>query len=84
MEAAADLGIPEVISLGALDMVNFGPVDTIPERYSSRTLHIHNPAVTLMRTSDTEMAELGHRIAIKTAAARGPTQVFIPTLGSPE
>jgi len=84
MEAAADLGIPEVISLGALDMVNFGPVDTVPERYSSRTLHIHNPAVTLMRTSDTEMAELGHRIAIKAAAARGPTQVFIPTLGSPE
>jgi len=51
MEAAADLGIPEVISLGALDMVNFDPVDTIPERYSSRTLHIHNPAVTLKRAT---------------------------------
>ena len=51
MEAAADLGIPEVISLGALDMVNFGPVDTIPERYSSRTLHIHTPAVPLKRAT---------------------------------
>ncbi|MGK2309525.1 Tm-1-like ATP-binding domain-containing protein [Cutibacterium sp. V947] len=81
MEAASEAGIPQVISLGALDMVNFGPTDTVPQRYISRKLHLHNPTVTLMRTNESEMAELGHRIAKNAAAARGPVQVFIPAQG---
>lgn len=81
LEAAGEAGIPQVISLGALDMVNFGPINTVPERYASRNLHVHNPTVTLMRTSASEMAELGQRVATKAAASHGPVQVFIPSRG---
>lgn len=81
MEAAGNLGIPQVISVGALDMVNFGPKDTVPARYDNRLLHVHNPAVTLMRTTAPEMAEIGRRMAKKLASSTGPTQVFIPKQG---
>ncbi|MDO4413210.1 Tm-1-like ATP-binding domain-containing protein [Cutibacterium sp.] len=81
LEAAGISGIPQVVSLGALDMVNFGPPSTVPERYATRTLHVHNPTVTLMRTNASEMAELGHRIAKKAAASHGPVYVFIPARG---
>ena len=60
---AARAGIPQVVSLGALDMVNFGPSDTVPERFEGRNLYVHNPTVTLMRTTAEENAELGRRIA---------------------
>ena len=49
--AAARAGIPQVVSVGALDMVNFGPIETVPERFRSRRLYRHNAAVTLMRTT---------------------------------
>jgi uncharacterized protein (UPF0261 family) len=81
LEAAGARGIPQVVSLGALDMVNFGPADTVPERFRSRLLYKHNPSVTLMRTTAVECAELGRTIARKLNAARGPVAVFIPLRG---
>ena len=81
LEAAGELGIPQVVSLGALDMVNFGPPETVPERFRDRHLYVHNPTVTLMRTTPEECAELGRRIAPKLNAAQGPTALFVPLRG---
>lgn len=81
LEAAGRAGIPQVVSLGALDMVNFGARDTVPERFEDRTLYVHNPSVTLMRTTPEESAELGRRIARKLSAATGPTALFVPLRG---
>jgi uncharacterized protein (UPF0261 family) len=81
LEAAGELGIPQVVSLGALDMVNFGPVDTVPAEFRDRLLYKHNPTVTLMRTTPEESAELGRRIARKLNAARGPVTLFVPLRG---
>ncbi|KAI1334526.1 hypothetical protein F5Y15DRAFT_287943 [Xylariaceae sp. FL0016] len=63
LTAAAKAGIPQIVSVGAMDMVNFGPRDSIPENLQSRTLFEHNPSVTLMRTSPEECAELGRRLS---------------------
>jgi uncharacterized protein (UPF0261 family) len=73
--------VPQVVSLGALDMVNFGPKDTVPERFKDRTLYVHNPSVTLMRTTPAECVELGRRLATKLNTATGPTALFIPLCG---
>ncbi len=81
LEAAGKAGVPQVVSLGALDMVNFGPIDTVPERFRGRNLYKHNPTVTLMRTTPEECAELGRIIARKLNQARGPLAVFIPLRG---
>jgi uncharacterized protein (UPF0261 family) len=81
LEAAGRLGLPQVVSLGALDMVNFGARDTVPERFEDRNLYVHNPSITLMRTTPEECAELGRRIARKLAAATGPTALFMPLGG---
>ena len=81
LEAAGELGLPQVVSLGALDMVNFGPPETIPERFSDRLFYEHNPTVTLMRTTPEECAELGRRIALKLNAARAPVTLFLPLRG---
>jgi uncharacterized protein (UPF0261 family) len=81
LEAAGALGLPQVVSLGALDMVNFGPRETVPERFAGRNLYVHNPTVTLMRTSPAECRELGRRIGTKLSAARGPTALFVPLQG---
>jgi uncharacterized protein (UPF0261 family) len=62
-------------------MVNFGPIDTVPAPFAGRNLFVHNPTVTLMRTTVAEMAELGRRIAGKLAAATGPTELFLPLRG---
>jgi uncharacterized protein (UPF0261 family) len=67
--------------VGALDMVNFGPRDTVPERFEERKLYVHNPTVTLMRTTPAENAELGRRIAAKLIAATGPTALYLPLRG---
>ena len=63
LKAAAEKGIPQVVSVGACDMVNFGPKETVPERYTGRHLYVHNPAVTLMRTTRQENDEIGRFIA---------------------
>lgn len=81
LEAAGKLGVPQVVSLGALDMVNFGPLDTVPEKFHRRNLYQHNATVTLMRTTPEECAELGRMIARKLNMAVGPTAVFIPLKG---
>jgi uncharacterized protein (UPF0261 family) len=81
LEAAGELGLPQVVSLGALDMVNFGPPDTVPPEFRDRLFYEHNPTVTLMRTTPDECAELGRRIARKLNAARGPVTLFVPLGG---
>jgi uncharacterized protein (UPF0261 family) len=81
LEAAGELGLPQVVSLGALDMVNFGPMDSVPAEFRDRLLYKHNPTVTLMRTTPEECAELGRRIAAKLNAATGPVTLFVPLRG---
>ncbi|MEU7745125.1 Tm-1-like ATP-binding domain-containing protein [Nonomuraea sp. NPDC049158] len=81
LTAAGAHGVPQVVAPGALDMVNFGPRDTVPERFAGRLLYVHNPTVTLMRTTPEEMAELGARVAAKLGAASGPTELFVPLGG---
>ena len=73
--------MPQVISVGALDMVNFGPVETVPEKFKNRKFYRHNPTVTLMRTTPEENDKLGKEIAQKASAARGPTAVLVPLKG---
>ncbi|KAF2451658.1 hypothetical protein P171DRAFT_426142 [Karstenula rhodostoma CBS 690.94] len=65
LESAAKAGIPNIVSVGATDMSNFGPKNTVPERYRSRKLYEHNPMVTLMRTSLEEAKEVGRFIAAR-------------------
>jgi uncharacterized protein (UPF0261 family) len=81
LEAAGRAGVPQVVSLGALDMVNFGPRATVPERFEGRNLYVHNPTLTLMRTTPEETAELGRIIARKLNDAVGPTVLFMPLRG---
>jgi uncharacterized protein (UPF0261 family) len=73
--------IPYVASCGALDMVNFGAKETVPERYRDRTLYIHNPQVTLMRTTAAENAEMGRWIGAKLNRMDGPVRFLIPEGG---
>lgn len=81
LEAAGEEGLPQVVAPGALDMVNFGPPDTVPEKFRDRHFYQHNPTVTLMRTTAEETAELGKIMADKLNAAKGPTTVLIPIQG---
>lgn len=81
LTAAGIMGIPQVISVGALDMVNFGPMDTVPEKFRNRRLHAHNSNVTLMRTTPEENALLGKEIALKANAAKGATAIIFPLRG---
>jgi uncharacterized protein (UPF0261 family) len=81
LTAAALRGVPQVISLGALDMVNFGPPDTVPEKFRGRRFYQHNPTVTLMRTTPEENDQLGKEIAHKASASRGPAAVLVPLRG---
>jgi uncharacterized protein (UPF0261 family) len=81
LTAAALRGVPQVISVGALDMVNFGPPETVPEKFRGRRFYQHNPSITLMRTTPEENDRLGKEIAEKASAARGPTAVLVPLRG---
>lgn len=84
LEAAAKAGIPNIISLGATDMTNFGPVNTVPERYKHRKLYEHNSVVTLMRTSREEAQQVGDFIVRQLKAnAKVPeaVQVWLPLGG---
>jgi len=73
--------IPYVGSVGALDMVNFGQPDSIPERYRSRRLHVHNPQVTLMRTTAEENNRIGRWIGERLNRMDGPVRFFLPEGG---
>ena len=81
LEAAGNHGVPQVIAPGALDMVNFGPPDTVPEKFKNRKFYQHNPTITLMRTTVDENAALGKMMARKLSQAKGQTTVIIPKRG---
>jgi uncharacterized protein (UPF0261 family) len=81
LTGAASRGIPQVVSVGALDMVNFGPMETVPSQFLERRLHRHNASVTLMRTTPAECSELGRRLAERVSASTGPAAIFLPLGG---
>ncbi len=79
--AIARSGIPYVGSVGALDMVNFWAMETVPERFRGRKLYKHNPNVTLMRTTADDCREIGNWIAQKLNACEGEVRFLIPGKG---
>lgn len=81
LEAAGRAGIPQVVSVGALDMVNFGPMDTVPKKFEGRKFYPHNPTVTLMRTTPEELEQIGGVIAEKLNMARDKTVLMLPLKG---
>ena len=81
LDVFARLALPYVGSCGALDMVNFGAWDTVPERFKARQLYRHNPTVTLMRTTVDENRAIGLFLATKLNAMRGPVRFLIPEGG---
>lgn len=81
LTAAADCGIPQVVSVGALDMVNFGARESVPARFRGRRLHAHNTAVTLMRTTTEENRRLGRIFAARVAPAGRAARVVLPLGG---
>lgn len=84
LTAAAKAGLPQIVSVGALDMVNFGPRDTVPREFQGRKLYEHNPSVTLMRTTEQECQELGRRIAQRlreNCTEPELTEVWLPLRG---
>ena len=81
LEAAARAGVPAVVSTGCLDMVNFGPPESVPTHFRGRTFYQHNPQVTLMRTTLAENRELGLILATKLNLSTGPVTVLLPLRG---
>lgn len=81
LEAAAKNNIPQVVSVGAMDMCNFGPYETVPEKFSKRNLYKHNPTVTLMRTTVEENELIGKKIAEKLNMSKGKTILMLPLKG---
>jgi uncharacterized protein (UPF0261 family)/ABC-type branched-subunit amino acid transport system ATPase component len=73
--------VPYIGSCGALDMVNFGPMDSVPERYRGRTLEVHNPTVTLMRTTPEENVRIGRWIGERLNRMDGSVRFFLPEAG---
>ncbi|MCA9173476.1 MAG: Tm-1-like ATP-binding domain-containing protein [Planctomycetales bacterium] len=81
LTAAARRGVPQVVSVGAVDMVNFGPRHSVPDRFADRTLYQHNDTVTLMRTTPAECAAIGREIAAKVGAACERAAILLPLNG---
>ncbi|GKZ18996.1 hypothetical protein AbraIFM66951_001956 [Aspergillus brasiliensis] len=83
LDAAAERGIPQVVSVGACDMVNFGTRDTVPERFRGRRIYEHNPTVTIVRTDEEENRRIGEFIVRKLGRAKCPKEVvmMLPTGG---
>jgi uncharacterized protein (UPF0261 family) len=79
--AVARTRAPYIGSCGALDMVNFGAPETVPERYRGRTLYPHNPQITLMRTTPEENAQQAHWIAERLNKCEGEVRFLLPTGG---
>jgi len=78
LDAAARTGTPAIVAPGCLDMVNFGPRETVPAKFAERRFYQHNPQVTLMRTTPEECIEVGRILAEKVNAYRGPVTVLLP------
>ncbi len=81
LTAAGKAGIPQVVSTGALDMVNFYAPETVPAKFKDRVFYKHNANVTLMRTTSAECAAIGAEIGRKVSAAKGPVAVLLPKKG---
>lgn len=79
LDAAGKAGVPAIVTPGCLDMANFGGRETVPENYVDRNFYIHNPQVTLMRTTAEECAQLGKILAEKVNAYTAPVAVLLPT-----
>jgi uncharacterized protein (UPF0261 family) len=79
LEAAGKAGIPAIVTPGCLDMVNFGQRESISSQFASRNFYVHNPQVTLMRTTPAECTRLGEILAEKVNAYRAPVTVLLPT-----
>jgi uncharacterized protein (UPF0261 family) len=75
------MGTPQLVTPGAIDMVNFGPRETVPAKFEGRCFYPHNPKTTLMRSTKEENIALGKIIAEKLNLARGPTTFVLPRLG---
>lgn len=84
LDAAAKMGIPQVVAPGCLDMVNFWGKDTVPEKYRHRKLYYWNQNVTLMRTTPEENQILGRILAEKVNRSKGPVAIFLPLRGLSE
>ena len=78
MDAMTKARIPAVIAPGCLDMANYGERKTLPAEFENRTLYIHNPQVTLLRTNASECRELGRILAEKANANPAPTAILNP------
>ncbi|MEX0713012.1 MAG: Tm-1-like ATP-binding domain-containing protein [Pirellulales bacterium] len=81
LTAAARSGLPQVVSVGATDMVNFHAPETVPPRFAGRTFYQHNPNVTLMRTTAEENTRIGAEIGRKLAVCTGPAAIVLPRRG---
>ncbi|MDU4476237.1 Tm-1-like ATP-binding domain-containing protein [Clostridium sp.] len=81
LEAASKNHIPQVVSVGALDMCNFGTYDTIPKKFERRNLYKHNPTVTLMRTNIEENEAIGKKLVEKLNMAKDKTTLMLPLKG---
>jgi uncharacterized protein (UPF0261 family) len=81
LTAAGERGVPQVVSVGATDMVNFYEPKSVPAQFQQRKLHRHNPHVTLMRTNAEENAQIGADIGRKLSRAAGPRAILLPRQG---
>ncbi|MDO6602608.1 Tm-1-like ATP-binding domain-containing protein [Arenibacter palladensis] len=81
LTAAAEMGIPQIVVPGCLDMVNFAQMDTLPEKYRSRQLYSWAPDVTLMRTNVNENETLGKQLVDKLMGAKAPVEILLPLKG---
>ena len=81
LTVAGAAGLPQVVTPGCADFFNWGPLDTVPERWRDRRLYEHNPVATLVRLERTEMAELGRLVARRLNGSKGPVAILVPTGG---
>ncbi len=81
LEAASKNHVPQVVSVGALDMCNFGTYDTVPKKFEGRNFYKHNPTVTLMRTNVAENEAIGKKLVEKLNMAKEKTALFLPLRG---
>ncbi len=81
LEAAAEIGIPQVVAPGSINYVVLGPLENLPPEWKLRKLIVHNPNLTLVRLNPDELRGVGKIVAEKLNRAKGPTHVFIPLRG---